>query len=91
MASRKKAAPHFPVHYQDRGCGVSESCLTCPLPQCRYDDPGAYAEYQRRLRDQPIRNAVLVEGLTVEEAAQRFSVTVRTVFRVIQRTKEMRP
>ena len=72
MASRAKDTPHFPVHYQDRGCDVSESCLTCPLSQCKHDDPGAYVKYQRRLRDQRICKAVAVEGLTVDEAAQRF-------------------
>ena len=27
-------------HYEDTGCEASDSCLDCPLPQCRYDDPG---------------------------------------------------
>ena len=88
MASRAKGTPHYSVHYQDRGCDVSESCLTCPLSQCKHDDPGAYIEHQRRLRDQRISKAVAVEGLTVDEAAQRFCVTVRTIFRAIQRVKE---
>ncbi len=26
-------------HYEDTGCEVSPSCLNCPLPQCKYDDP----------------------------------------------------
>ena len=26
-------------HYEDTGCEVSDSCLDCPLPMCRYDDP----------------------------------------------------
>jgi DNA-directed RNA polymerase specialized sigma24 family protein len=31
------------------------------------------------------------DGLTVEETAQRFSVTVRTVFRAMQRCREVVP
>ena len=88
MARQRGAGTHYPAHYQDRGCDVSESCLTCPLSQCKHDDPGAYIEYQRRFRDRRICKAVAVEGLTVDEAAQRFSVTVRTIFRAIQRVKE---
>ena len=26
--------------YRDEGCEVSPSCLKCPLPQCKYDEPG---------------------------------------------------
>ena len=32
------AMPEF-YHYEDTGCEVSSSCLDCPLPQCKYDDP----------------------------------------------------
>ena len=88
MARLRDAGTHYPAHHEDRGCDVSESCLTCPLSQCKHDAPGAYVKYQRGLRDRRIRKAVAVEGLTVDEAAQRFSVTVRTIFRAIQRVKE---
>ena len=27
-------------HYEDTGCEASDSCLDCPLPFCKYDDPG---------------------------------------------------
>lgn len=25
--------------YRDRGCNLYASCLRCPLPACRYDEP----------------------------------------------------
>ena len=91
MARQRGAGTHYPAHYEDRGCDVSESCLTCPLPRCKLDDYPAYLLYRRKLRDQRIRKSVAVEGLTVDEAAQRFSVTVRTIFRAIQRVKGVSP
>ena len=30
------AVPEF-YHYEDTGCEVSDACLNCPLPQCKYD------------------------------------------------------
>ena len=28
--------------YQDNGCDESPTCLACPLPTCKHDDPAAY-------------------------------------------------
>ena len=39
----------------------------------------------------PSEVQVQPEGLTVEEAADRFSVTVRTVFRIMRRCREAAP
>ena len=75
-------------HYEDTGCEASDSCLDCPLPQCRYDDPAWYQRNRRLTRDFRMIRVMQQESLTVEETAARFSVTVRTVFRVIQRCRE---
>jgi hypothetical protein len=42
----------FPTHshYVDDGCEVSPSCLSCPLPLCKYDDPGGYQNWLGRRR-----------------------------------------
>ena len=37
-------------HYPDNGCEVSPSCLSCPLPLCRYDDPQGYENWKHRQR-----------------------------------------
>ena len=75
-------------HYEDTGCEASDSCLDCPLPRCRYDDPAWYQRNRRLARDFRIMRAMQQESLTIEETAERFSVTVRTVFRIIQRCRE---
>ena len=88
--TRVTALDTFPenYHYEDTGCEVSVSCLSCPLPQCKYDDPGWFQKHRRIARDLKVWSTMLSESLTVEEAAERFSVTVRTVFRIIHRCRE---
>ena len=74
------------VLYEDTGCEVNVSCLTCPLPQCRYDDPAWYLRYRRANRDRRIY-AECARGLTVFEAAAVFGVSPRTVHRALQRVE----
>ncbi len=75
-------------HYEDTGCEVSASCLNCPLPQCKYDDPAWFQHNRRLARDFKVWSVMQQESLTVEEAADRFSVTVRTIFRIIRRCRD---
>ena len=82
--------PEF-CHYEDTGCEVSASCLNCPLPQCKYDDPEWFQRQRRMARDLTVWSTMRSEDLTVEEAAERFSVTVRTVFRIMRRCREAAP
>ncbi len=81
------AVPEF-FHYEDTGCEVSLSCLNCPLPQCKYGDPAWFQRYQRLSKDLIVLTAMQSENLTVDEAAERFSVTVRTIFRIMRRCRE---
>ena len=71
--------------YRDDGCEVSVSCLRCPLPQCKYDDPGWLQREKRLERDQEVVTALREQGLSVAEAADRFSLSERTVFRILRR------
>ncbi len=77
--------------YRDTGCEVSRSCLNCPLPQCKYDNPTWFQHHRRMARDFKVLNAMRSEELTVEEAAQRFSVTARTIFRILRRSGQAVP
>lgn len=75
-------------HYADTGCEASDSCLDCPLPQCKYDDPAWYHRNRRLTRDFRIIHVMQQESLTIEETAQRFAVTPRTIFRIMQRCRQ---
>ena len=93
MSTRKTAtarANEIPNYdsYKDEGCEASPSCLTCPLPQCRYDNPIWFQQYKRLARDFRIWKTIQSESLTANKAAERFSVTARTISRIIQRCRE---
>ena len=72
------------TRYADDGCEVSISCLGCPLPICKFDDPGWLQRQNRRHRDDEIFR-LRKRGASVPELARRFRVSTRTVHRVTQR------
>jgi Homeodomain-like domain len=76
--------------YRDDGCDIHPQCLTCPLPRCRYDEPGGLNGMLNRMRDREIVR-LRTKGAPVEEIADVFGVSRRTVFRVLTaKYKEVR-
>lgn len=78
---RADALPEF-FDYRDTGCSVHPACLTCPLPKCRYDTRGGERAYRLAARD-PLIRAAREAGESIEDIAERFKVSRRTVFRVL--------
>lgn len=72
------------TRYADDGCDLSTSCLNCPLPICKYDDPGWTRRQDRGQRDDEIFR-LRKAGLPVPELARQFKVSTRTVHRIVQR------
>jgi len=70
------------TRYRDDGCEIHPQCLTCPLPRCRYDEPGGLNGMLNRMRDREILR-LRMNGAPVEEIADEFGVSRRTVFRVL--------
>jgi len=81
---RADALPEF-TRYRDEGCDYHPSCLTCPLPRCRYDEPGGVRALLNLGRDREILHLRRRQGLAVETLARRYGVSRRTVFRILQR------
>ncbi|MCC6238351.1 MAG: helix-turn-helix domain-containing protein [Dehalococcoidia bacterium] len=79
---REDALPEH-LDYHDDGCTVFPSCLSCPLPRCRYDVPGGARAMLNVARDEAIRRMRDEGDLPVDEIANRFRVSRRTVFRVL--------
>jgi hypothetical protein len=69
--------------YRDTGCKVSPSCLQCPLPRCKYDDPAWYRRYRLRGRNHQVWQTHQAERATIFELAHRFGVSPRTIHRVL--------
>ena len=84
---RQIAEPRFD-HYADTGCEVAPTCFDCPLPRCKFDDMEWFYKYRRLGRYLHMASVIHSEGLSVSEAAERFSVTQRTVFRVLSRCRD---
>ena len=86
MKSERDLLPEH-LRYQDDGCDLYPSCLNCPLPRCRYDEPGR-RQTAKELRNKEIQHLHQKEGLKVEKLAQRFGVSKRTVYRIIGRNHD---
>ena len=82
---RPGKADALPEHldYRDEGCDLFPSCLECPLPRCRYDVPGGVRTLVNRERDHQMRALRFDAGLSVDDIADRFQVSRRTVFRAL--------
>lgn len=79
---RLEALPEH-TEYRDTGCEVAPSCLSCPLPQCRYDvgaGGAGIATLRRRERAAEIR-ARLAAGQSGPQIAEELGVSLRTVWR----------
>lgn len=79
--SRNDSLPEF-TRYRDDGCEVNPSCLTCPLPRCRYEEPGGLRAILNESRDREMVE-LRARGVSVDSIANRFGVSRRTVFRVL--------
>jgi hypothetical protein len=78
---RSDSLPEY-TRYRDDGCSISASCFSCPLPRCRYEEPGGLRAVMNQTRDRDMTQLRL-SGMSVEELAGYFGVSRRTVFRVI--------
>ena len=78
---------HYP--YRDDGCDVAPSCLYCPLPWCKYDDPVAYHRELRESRDMEVIQVKRNQGKSVPQLAQHFGLSQRTIHRILERTKHV--
>lgn len=76
-------------HYLDTGCEVSPACLSCPLPECKHDNPVAHAAYMQQQRDIEMVAEIERDGLSGVQAGLRFGITSRTVFRIKERVKRV--
>ena len=70
-------------HYRDEGCEFADSCLSCPFPQCFYDEPHGKQRWRRALRNKEIKRRY-AGGWKVDELAKLFGVSQRTIQRALK-------
>lgn len=86
---RHDSLPEF-TRYRDDGCDIHDECLTCPLPRCRYEEPGGLRAILNAQRDAKI-HGMRQTGASVEELAERFELSKRTIFRILEGTSPRSP
>jgi Homeodomain-like domain len=86
---RIDALPEY-TDYSDRGCDLYPSCLRCPLPRCRYEEPGGAAGMLRGGRDAAILRLSKESGVSVDALAEMFGLSRRTIFRVLRSARSGR-
>ena len=67
--------------YQDTGCEVSPSCISCPLPACIHEEFRGLTRLRKRERDVEI--IALRESMSANDIAAHFKVSRKTVYRVL--------
>lgn len=90
----KKKDRHVEYAYPQVGCYVNPvafGCLSCPLPTCLHDDHLGAVVVRRQAADLDIVDAIVHEGLTIQQAAARFATTHRTLWNIADRTKDAFP
>ena len=72
--------------FKDTGCDLHPSCLSCPLPKCRYDDPGwLYREAKDKRNVLILQRYRAGEGVTVIAAS--VGLSTRAVHRAVQKAE----
>jgi hypothetical protein len=74
------------TEYRDEGCGLFPSCLSCPLPRCRYDEQVEGKRPAKSLRNDEIMAQRESGDMSVAELADIFGVSKRTIQRIIRRS-----
>lgn len=73
------------IAYRDNGCDVHASCLSCPLPRCKYDDPRTFRALLNQGRDQEIVRLRREVGLPIDALARQYGLSRRTIFRILRK------
>ena len=71
--------------YRDEGCELADSCLSCPFPQCLYDEPRGRQRWLKELRNKEIAR-LFTGGGGVKELALLFGFSQRTIQRALKST-----
>ncbi len=72
------------LHYRDEGCELAGSCLDCPFDECIYDKPGGKRRWKQKERAAEMVRLFTEEGKTINELAEMFGVSKRTVQRALK-------
>ena len=75
------------VPYPDTGCELADSCLECPIPVCKEDDPTFNARIRRADRARAVVKAHQ-SGTPATTIAAEHGISSRQVHRIVQQARE---
>lgn len=67
--------------FLDSGCDVSPSCLACPLPICKHDDPAWWRRVRAETTKAETCETYEANGRNASRTARELQVALRTVNR----------
>jgi len=76
--------------YEDKGCELFTSCLSCPFPDCLKEQPWGKERFLKHRRAQRMLE-LKQEGTSVKEIARIFEVSPRTVQRWLKAVEPASP
>ena len=79
---RKDTLPEH-TEYRDTGCGISPSCLRCPLSRCQYDEPGGTRRLVADARDREIALLRRRHRAPIMLLARTYGLSRRSIFRIL--------
>ena len=77
------------VDWRDEGCELFPSCLNCPLPRCIEEEPRGRQRLRTSARARQMAE-LRRSGRSIEEVAQVFGTSKRTVQRALGANKDYR-
>ena len=78
------------LDWRDDGCEVAPHCLQCPLPRCKYDEPGGAHALWMSARDREISKLRRRHGVPVDMLADTYGLSRRSIFRILRQHRRRR-
>jgi hypothetical protein len=69
--------------FPDTGCELAPSCLHCPLPRCKHDEPGGARKLTMSARDREIVLLRTKYRAPIRMLAKTYGLSRRSVFRIL--------
>lgn len=81
-----RTAPRIDAdRFEDEGCELHPSCLNCPRPVCKHDEPHSYTKLHTHARRDKRIYELRMSGVPPAEIKRAYGVSFRHIQRVMQR------
>ena len=71
------------IYLEDKGCEYFSSCLKCPAPFCKYDDPHGFTRWLVSKRDAYIQKLYYKDRVKTKEISMLVGLSKRQIQRIV--------